>query len=110
MRRATAERETAAALETRRSRQAPLSHPLEGFAGTYVSPRLGTMTWRILDDGLEVEMGVARSRAEVFDAAKDELRVELTGGGSVAAFEFPAVGSRAAALVIEGERFERVGS
>ena len=110
LRRATAERETAAALETRRSRQAPLSHPLEGFVGTYVSPRLGTMTWRILDDGLEVEMGVARSRAEVFDAAKNELRVELTGGGSVAAFEFPASGSRAAALVIDGERFERVGS
>ena len=108
LRRATAERETAAALETRRSRQAPLSHPLEGFAGTYVSPRLGTMTWRILDDRLEVEMGVARSRAEVFNAEKDELRVELTGGGSVAAFEFPAAGSQARALVIEGERFERV--
>ena len=55
-------------------------------------------------------MGVARSRAEVFNAEKDELRVELTGGGSVAAFEFPAAGRQATALVIEGERFVRVGS
>jgi CubicO group peptidase (beta-lactamase class C family) len=109
VRRATAERETAAALETRRSRQAPLSHPLEAWAGTYASPRLGTMTWRVADGRLEVAMGVARSGAEVYDAAKDELRVELTGGGSVAAFEFPATGGRATALVIEGERFERVG-
>jgi hypothetical protein len=62
-----------------RARHAPIPSgsavsPSRGFAGTYVSPRLGTMTWRILDDGLEVEMGVARSQAEVFNAEKDELR------------------------------------
>jgi hypothetical protein len=110
LRRAAAERDVAAALETRRSRQAPLSHPLESFAGTYESASLGTMTWRVEGERLEVEMGVARSPAEVFDAAKNELRVELTGGGSVVAFEFPATGGRATALVVEGERFERVGS
>lgn len=107
--RARAEREAAAALETRRARQAPLSHPIEHFAGTYRSARLGTMTWRVGDDGLGVEMGVAGSPAEVFDAAKNQLRVELTGGGSVVSFEFPPAGGPAAALVIHEERFERVG-
>jgi CubicO group peptidase (beta-lactamase class C family) len=108
VRRAAAERDAAKAIEVRRTRQVPLASPLEAYAGTYESPRLGTMTWRVVGEALEVEMGVARSRAEVFDAAKDELRVELTGGGSVVAFEFPAGGGPAAALEIEGERFERV--
>jgi hypothetical protein len=109
LRRAEAEREAAEERETRRARQRPLAHPLEAYAGTYGSPTLGTMTWRVTDEGLAVEMGVARSTAEVYDAAKDELRVELTGGGSVVAFEFPPGGGRAAALTINGQRFERVG-
>jgi len=109
VRRATAEREAAAALETRRARQAPLPHPVEDYAGTYRSPRLGTMTWRVGDEGLRVAMGVAGSPAEVYDAAKNQLRVELTGGGTVVAFEFPPAGGPATALVIEGERFERIG-
>ena len=107
---AEARREAAETHETRRARQKPLAHPPEAYTGTYASPTLGTMTWRIANEGLEVEMGVARSAAEVHDAAKDELRVELTGGGSVVAFEFPAGAGRAAALVIAGQRFERVGS
>ena len=106
---ADAERSAAADLEKRRTRQAPLAHPVEGYAGTYASPKLGTMTWRVVENGLEVSMGVAQSLAEVFDAAKDELRVELTGGGDVVAFEFPASGGPATAFVISGERFARVG-
>jgi hypothetical protein len=107
---ADAERNAAAELEKRHARQVPLPHPLEAYAGTYTSPRLGTMTWRVVENGLEVSMGVARSGAEVYDAAKDELRVELTGGGNVVGFEFPDPAGPAAGLVIEGERFERVGS
>ena len=103
------ERETAEHLAERARRLAPLAHPLAAYAGTYVSPRLGTQTWRVVADGLEVHMGVASSRAEVFDAATDELRIELTGGGLTARFEFPEDGGHATAVVIAGERFERVG-
>ncbi|HET6361064.1 MAG TPA: serine hydrolase domain-containing protein [Gemmatimonadota bacterium] len=110
LRRAENDRMAAEALATRRARQASLPRPPEAYAGTYESPTLGTMIWRAADEGLVVEMGVARSAAEVHDAAKDELRVELTGGGSVVAFEFPPDGGVATALVIQGERFERVGS
>jgi hypothetical protein len=67
------------------------------------------MTWRVGADGLEVAMGVAKSPAEVLDATKDELRVELMGGGDAVAFEFPPGGGPATALVVQGERFARVG-
>jgi hypothetical protein len=73
-----------------------------------VSPTLGTLGWRVVADGLEVHMGVASSRAEVFDAAADELRIALTGGGLTARFEFPEDGGHATAVVVAGERFERV--
>jgi hypothetical protein len=105
---AEGEREIADHLAERAGRLAPLAHPLAAYAGTYASPRFGTLTWRVVADGLEVHMGVASSRAEVFDAAADELRVTLTGGGTVARFEFPEGGGHAAAVVIVGERFERV--
>lgn len=94
-------------LAERAARLAPLSHPLAGFAGTYENPKLGTMTWRVVAGGLEVRMGVATSRAEVYSAEKNQLRVELFGSGGVAAFDFPASGGRAAAVTMDGERFER---
>jgi CubicO group peptidase (beta-lactamase class C family) len=95
-------------LAKRAARNAPLPHPLGAYAGRYENAKLGAMMWRVVGDGLEVRMGVASSRAEVYDAAKDKLRIELFGGGSVAAFEFPASGGAATALTMNGERFERV--
>jgi CubicO group peptidase (beta-lactamase class C family) len=95
-------------LERRRARQAPLAHPLEAYAGVYESPRFGRMEWRVVAGGLEVHMGVAQSRAEVYDAAEDKLRVELIGGGSVVDFEFAQADGPATALVSDGESFQRV--
>jgi hypothetical protein len=78
-------------LAKRAARKAPLPHPLGAYAGTYENAKRGAMTWRVVGDGLEVRMGVASSRAEVYDAVKDQLRVELLGGqrGSV---RVPAAG------------------
>jgi hypothetical protein len=108
------EKRVAGTLAQRAARLAPLKHPLEAFAGTYQHPSLGTMTWRVVAGGLEVRMGVATSRAEVYDAAKDQLRVDLFDGGMVAGFEFPAGGpgpttasAPAAAVTMNGERFAR---
>lgn len=101
------EKRETAQLAERAARLAPLGHPLEAFAGRYENPEFGTMTWRAVAGGLEVRMGVAASRAEVYDAAKDQLRVELFGSGSVASFEFPAGGGPAAAVTLNGQRFER---
>ncbi|MGH6693152.1 MAG: serine hydrolase, partial [Gammaproteobacteria bacterium] len=101
------EKEVARTLAQRAARLQPLPHPLAGYAGTYENPKYGRMTWRVVADGLGVRMGVAVSRAEVYDAAKDELRVELLGGGSVAGFEFPAAGGPATAVMLGGQRYER---
>lgn len=95
-------------MERRKARQVPLGHPLEAYAGVYESPRSGRMEWRVVAGGLEVHMGVAQARAEVFDAAEDQLRVELTGGGSVADFEFAHADGPATAVIYEGEALTRV--
>lgn len=97
-----------AALERRRERLVPLAHPLDEYAGTFENAEIGRMEWRVVAGGLEVRIGIARSRAEVYDAAADQLRVELTGGGSVATFEFPSGGGPATSVTVAGYRFVRI--
>jgi CubicO group peptidase (beta-lactamase class C family)/AraC-like DNA-binding protein len=111
VRRATASRSgITAELDRRRTRLAPLRHSLESYAGVYESPQLGRMTWRVVAAGLEMHMGVLSSRAEVFDVAKEQLRIEVAGSGQVVTFEFPSAGASgpAAAVMVAGERFVRV--
>lgn len=97
----------AAELERRRARLAPLPHPLEAYAGTYVSPLLGTMEWRVVAGGLELGMGVVQSRAEVYNAAENALRIEVGGSGQVATFVFDAAGGPARAVRLAGQEFAR---
>lgn len=100
-------RQLAEHLAERRARLAPLPHPLEAYAGDYENPRLGRIEWRVVAGGLEARMGVLQTRAEVFDAAANRLRIEI-GGGMVAGFDFPPGGGPAQSLTVAGERFERV--
>jgi CubicO group peptidase (beta-lactamase class C family) len=95
-------------LAERAARLAPLPHPLEHYAGTYESPTLGRMEWRVVAGGLELGMGVIRSRAEVFDAAGNQLRFEAGGSGQVAEFVFPEGGGPATAVRMAGVEFGRV--
>ena len=78
----------AAELEKRRQRQQKLPHPLDAYAGDFVNPAWGTLVFRRSGGGLEVSMGAARSPVEVFDATKNQLRVELFGRGTVAEVRF----------------------
>ena len=109
----TSRRGLAAHLTERKARLGPLAHPLEHYAGVYESARLGRMEWRVVASGLEVRMGVVRSRAEVFDASEDMLRVEIAGG-NVLDFEFPPDGGPASSVVLRtgpdrSEEFLRIG-
>jgi CubicO group peptidase (beta-lactamase class C family) len=93
---------------TRRARQQqPLAHPLAAYAGRYTNPQLGTLAWRVANGQLEVAIGAAQSHAEIYDAAKDQMRVELTGGGEVVTFHFPNATAPADSLEYSGYRFER---
>lgn len=95
-------------LRERAKRMAPLRHPLEDFAGTYESPILGHMEWLVVAGGLEVRIGVLESRAEVYDASADQLRIELAGSGQVVTFDFPGDGGPARSVRTGGIRFDRV--
>lgn len=95
-------------LAERRARLAPLPRPLEDYAGTYESPILGRMEWRVVAGGLEVRQGVVHSRAEVFDAAENQLRIEVGGGGETATFVFPDDGGPASTVRVDGIDFTRV--
>ncbi|MEX0894095.1 MAG: serine hydrolase [Gemmatimonadota bacterium] len=95
-------------LAERRARLAPLPHPLEAYAGSYENERLGRIEWRVVAGGLEARIGVAHSRAEVLDAASNQLRIDI-GGGVVASFTFPPAGGAAESVSIAGEEFVRVG-
>ncbi len=95
-------------LAERKARLAPLPNPLAHYTGRYESPLLGRMEWRVVAGGLEMRLGVVRSRAEVFDAAQNRLRVEIGGGGQVATFDFARAGEPARAVTLGGAEFVRV--
>jgi CubicO group peptidase (beta-lactamase class C family) len=95
-------------LAERAARQVPLPHPLEAYAGAYEHLALGRMECRVVGNGLEVSMGIAESEAEVYAAAEDQLRVELTGGGEVIDFTFPQGGGAAESLEYNGFTMARV--
>lgn len=94
-------------LATRASRQQPLPQPLESYVGTYSDPLWGTMRIDLVDGALTMAMGVSRSAVEVYDAAKNQLRVELIGSGAVVDVHFDREGEPATALTLLGMRFER---
>ena len=98
---------TTADRERRAARPQALPRPLEAYAGTYENPAFGTMVWTVRGDRLHVTLGLAESEAETFDAAENQLRVELTGGGTVATFEFPEGAERAASVRVFGLTFDR---
>jgi CubicO group peptidase (beta-lactamase class C family) len=102
-------REGLAAEQARRaSRQKPLPFPLESYAGIYESPEVGRMEWKVTNGKLAVSFGPLWSEAEVYDAAKNELRVELVPGtGGVIGFQFS--GDRAESLSIGPYKFKRLG-
>ena len=81
-------REVAEDRAQRAGRPRTLAHPLAAYAGTYHSPSLGCLELRLDGGTLRATMGTATSAVEVYDGAKDQLRVELTGGGEVVAVRF----------------------
>jgi CubicO group peptidase (beta-lactamase class C family) len=95
-------------LGRRTARQKPLPHALAEYAGLYENPRYGRMEWRVVGGGLEVRAGSARARAEVFDAAANQLRVELMESGDVVTFRFDGAVGPANAFRFLDEEWRRV--
>jgi CubicO group peptidase (beta-lactamase class C family) len=93
---------------SRRARPQVTPLPREAYVGTYDSPVLGRMIWTLADDRLRVRMGVARSDAEVFNGDAHQMRVELTGSGTVVSFDVPAGATRPTGLRFLNQAFTRV--
>lgn len=93
--------------ERRASRSQALPHPLTAYTGVYAHEALGRVEFRIHRDQLLAQAGVSVSDVEVFDGAKNQLRVELGGRGTVAAFAFER-GDRATSVELLGVLFRRV--
>ena len=90
----------------RAARPQNLPLPLSAYAGVYENPAWGRVELVIVDGKLEARAGVARSPVEVYDGAKHQLRVELTGGGTVVQME--VAGERVVAAVVDGVTYRKV--
>jgi len=85
----------------------PLSHPLASFAGTYEAPGYGRVVFTTRDGRLNYRWGALYGPVEVFDASKDQMRIEIVGSGNVVSFLFPRTGP-ASSLSLQGVKFTRV--
>jgi CubicO group peptidase (beta-lactamase class C family) len=93
-------------LARRAARSQVLPYPLDAYAGTYVNPVWGHLALQVVNGKLEARMGAAWSAVEVFDASKNQLRVELFGSGEVV--NVTMSDGRASALTLTGTTFQRV--
>ena len=92
----------------RRSRQRPLERPLANFAGSYFNKTFGTLIFYETKGGLRFRWGVLEGPTEVYDADRDQLRIEVVGDGRVAAFDFDRNKPTATSVTLGPVRFERV--
>ena len=89
-----------------RQRQ-PMARPLADFAGVYREPSFGDVTFALQDGRLAYRWGAVYGPAEIFDAAKSQLRIEIAGSGDVVTFAFPSRGP-AESIELQGVTFRRV--
>jgi CubicO group peptidase (beta-lactamase class C family) len=93
---------------TRAARQrVPLGRPLTDFAGVYSEPSYGRITFMVNDGRLAYRWGALYGPAEIYDATKAQLRIEIAGSGNVATFNFAGAGS-AQSLEVQGVTFKRI--
>jgi CubicO group peptidase (beta-lactamase class C family) len=90
----------------RAARPQTLPLPLTAYAGVYENPAWGRIELSVVNGKLEARAGNAWSAVEVFDNTRQQLRVELTGGGTVVQMEVE--GDRAIAAVANGVRYRRL--
>jgi CubicO group peptidase (beta-lactamase class C family) len=92
---------------TRSTRQrVPLGRPLTDFAGVYAEPSYGRVTFTVNDGRLGFRWGALYGPAEIYDATKGQMRIEIAGSGTVATFNFAGAGP-ARSLELQGVTFAR---
>lgn len=79
---------------------------LADFAGDYEEPSFGRITFTVTAGGLAYRWGALSGPAEIFDASKAQMRIEIAGSGNVVTFAFAADGP-AESLTWQGVTFRR---
>jgi len=95
----------AADLQRRAARSQVLPLPRSAYTGSFTNAIWGTIRVSLRGDTLECRMGVAQADAEVFDAERNQLRVELLGSADIVTAVVDS--GRVMALEISGVRFSR---
>ena len=93
--------------DRRAKRDQKLPRPLSAYTGSFENPLYGRITLELAQGKLVARMGRLRSAVEVYDAKREALRVELTGGGTVVATKFVEGQPKAVALRALGLVFRR---
>jgi len=92
---------------TRAERQRqPLSRPLRDYTGRFSEPSFGEVAFTLRDDRLEYSWGVLTGPAEILDAPRHQMRIEIAGNGNPVTFVFGASGP-AREIQIRGITFRR---
>lgn len=103
-----ARRTAATADSTRQARQRQtLSRPLSDFAGRYAAPSYGEIALTVQDGQLRYAWGVLTGEVEIFDAARNQLLIDFSGGTTPMTFAFGNRGP-APTLTLQGITFTRV--
>ncbi len=84
----------------------PLAHLLAQFVGSYVEPDYGTISFDLTKGKLRYRWGDVYGPVEIFDASKNQMRIEVVGSGNVVTFNFPETGP-AASVSLQGALFKR---
>lgn len=100
-------KEVAADWERRAARPQELPQALSSYAGSFENEMLGRVDLSVVDGKLEARMGPLWSKVETYDAAENQLRIELMGGGQVVTVHFDGQ-DVAQRMVIYGDTFQRV--
>jgi CubicO group peptidase (beta-lactamase class C family) len=88
-------------------RQQRPHRPFADFVGAYAEPSFGEIELTLRDGGLHYRWGALYGPVEIFDGAKDQLRFEIAGSGTVLTFSFADRGP-AQQVEVQGTIFSRV--
>ena len=77
---------------TRQARQHTLRRALSDFAGSYADDAYGTIVFSESNGALRFRWGVLEGPAEVFNAALDQLRIDVAGSATPVTFRFAESG------------------